>query len=273
MSISFNFGSAPLEIHWFGDVAPEIWDIIYAFKEAAEMRDAAEIPDWWIAKITRMASKDMKAFCRTHKIQQSWNWVGSRQIEREQFFDKHGRGDIARRCAPHQSDEFNPETRLGMAVNILFQLILKKNPQPFHPKHWLKEDLQKKAHWYGPNGAITYRVGVRCAEPISGLSLYNQITKFIHDESERLRGGSAVDPMENGNTWGFYNSWSGKYTRLDRNTKYDLLERQQQIARFLAGAPNSLRSAAFEEKAKAIVPTAAQIHMARALANPRPKLN
>jgi hypothetical protein len=230
MSISFNFGSAPEEIHWFGNVAPEIWDIIYAFKEAAELRDAAEIPDWWIAKITRMASKDMKAFCRAHKIQQHWTWDGSRQIERELFIDKYGRD-------PAQSEwreffinnAFDPSARLGMAVNILFQLILKKNPQPFHPKHWLKEDLQKKAHWYGPNGAITYRIGVRCAEPISGLSLYNQITKFIHDTSDKYVAN-----------WEFHKKWAGKYTMLDRHTQSDLKERQQQIINFLQGTPPSM---------------------------------
>ena len=264
MSITINFGSAPEEIHWFGDVAPEIWDIIYTFKEDAELRDAAEIPDWWIAKICRMMSKDMKAFCRTHKIQQHWSWVGSREIERDQFFNKHGRGAWSDLNAPHQNNVFDPSTRLGMAVNILFQLILKKNPQPFHPKHWLKEDLQWG--WYsGSNGgAITYRVGVRCAEPISGLSLFNQITKYIHDTS----GVSGVPGMRVYVDYHFRNQWAGKYTRLDRNTKWDLIERQRQIRNFLQAGP--AMSSALEKKIADLTPKANVVHHVAALADPKP---
>ena len=249
MSIAINFGAAPEEIHWFGDVAPELWDIIYTFKEAAEMRDAAEVPDWWIAKICRMMSKDMKAFCRTHKIQQSWSWIGSRQIERDQFFEKHGRGDMAQRRAPHQIDQlvFDPSTRLSMAVNILFQLILKKNPQPYHPKHWLKENLQKG--WYGgQTGSITSRVGVRCAEPVSGLSLYH--TKFIHHYDRDC------DTI----------AWAGKYTMLDRHTQWDLKDRQQQILNFIQGGPTM--SSTLEKKIADLTPKANAVHMLRALADP-----
>ena len=265
MSIAINFGSAPEEIHWFGGVAPEIWDIIYTFKEIAEERDAAEIPDWWIAKICRMMSKDMKAFCRTHKIQQSWSWIGSRQIEREQFFDKHGRSDMARRSAPHQDwNAFDPSSRLSMAVNILFQMILKKKPQPFHPKHWLKEDLQKKAHWYdGQTGSITSRVGVRCAEPVSGLSLYHKITKFIHATSGTVKFGKGMGSYVDYN---FYTKWAGKYTMLDRHTQLDLKERQQQILIFIQGGPTM--SSALEKKIADLMPKANTVHMARALADP-----
>jgi len=250
MSITINFGSAPEEIHWFGDVAPEIWDIIYTFKEEAEMRDAAEIPDWWIAKICRMMSKDMKAFCRTHKIQQKWSWIGSRQIERDQFFDKHGRGDMAQRRAPHQNGAFDPSTRLGMAVNILFKLILGKKPQPYHTKHWLKEDLQKG--WFsGTNrGAITYRIGISCAEPVSGLSLYHKITKFIrHDDRH-------YDTI----------AWAGKYTMLDRHTQWDLNWRQQQIRNFLQAGPKM--SSALEKKIADLTPKANVVHHVAALADP-----
>ena len=229
MSIKIKFGSSPEAIHSVGNLGEDIWDIIYTLKEEVELRDAAEIPDWWIKKICRMMSKDMKAFCRTHKIQQKWTWEGSNQIER---------------------GGFAPSTRLGMAVNILFQLILKKNPQPYHPKHWLKEDLQQG--WFsGRHGAITYRVGVRCAEPISGLSLYNQITKFIHHDNTHY------DTI----------AWAGKYTRLDRNTKLDLIERQQQIRNFLQGGQKM--SSALEKKIADLTPKANQIHMMRALADPK----
>jgi len=39
MSIKINFGTSPKEIHYFGDIVPEIWDIIYTYKNEFEERD------------------------------------------------------------------------------------------------------------------------------------------------------------------------------------------------------------------------------------------
>ena len=85
MSIAINFGSAPEEIHWFGGVAPEIWDIIYTFKENAEERDFIQpivdkfkkIPHRALGIGTSWATGgleyEQKEYCRENKIKMSYN--------------------------------------------------------------------------------------------------------------------------------------------------------------------------------------------------------
>jgi len=60
MSISINFGSAPKAIYWFGDIAPEIWDMIWTWKDLMEKKEKQEyiLQSQFQAIETLMTSKD-----------------------------------------------------------------------------------------------------------------------------------------------------------------------------------------------------------------------
>jgi len=81
MSIAFKFNTAPDYIHWTGNIAPEIWDIIFTFKEAAEERDFIQpliekfkaIGYEAITGRHAYGGDRQEEYCQKNKIAQTWN--------------------------------------------------------------------------------------------------------------------------------------------------------------------------------------------------------
>jgi len=81
MSIAFKFNTAPGYIHWTGNIPPEIWDIIFTFKEAAEERDFIQpliekfkaIGYEAITGRYAYGGDRQEEYCKKNKIQQTWN--------------------------------------------------------------------------------------------------------------------------------------------------------------------------------------------------------
>jgi len=77
MSIKINFGASPKEIHYVGDIVPEIWDMIYTYKDVFEERDNFEKFDKFVE-----ISLDHKKYCKANNIPQSYNKCSG---EKERF--------------------------------------------------------------------------------------------------------------------------------------------------------------------------------------------
>ena len=179
-TISINFGSSPEEIHFVGDLAPELWDLIYTYKSEAEWRDRAEIPDWWISKIAVMSSKELKKACKTHRVRMTWWWRNSVHLCDKKF------GRQYNPCASYAP------LRIGMVVNILFKMILESQPEEFHPMHILDKDYKEfKRH------PVNRRRYGEHPDPIDALNLYSKITQYIHHNLRKKNG--------------YGNLWEGKY--------------------------------------------------------------
>jgi len=76
MSIKINFGASPKEIHYVGDIVPEIWDMIYTYKDVFEERDRREKHNTYpclkeenrLFKLSKMNKLQLKALCKKHGI-------------------------------------------------------------------------------------------------------------------------------------------------------------------------------------------------------------
>jgi len=75
MSIEIKYGISPEEIHWFGDIAPEIWDLIYTWAEYLSNKDIVDkymsIPRKYTCWNGGCVSREK--YCKENKITKSYN--------------------------------------------------------------------------------------------------------------------------------------------------------------------------------------------------------
>ena len=81
MSITINFGASPKEIHYHGDIVPEIWDMIWTWKDIYEKQDKATYFEKF-DKLARIRLDDHKEYCKANNIAQSYNKCSG---EKERF--------------------------------------------------------------------------------------------------------------------------------------------------------------------------------------------